>query len=386
MLLQKVQFLSSKTTHFIQKKISVNRRSLSHKFIMIDSWAVNKTLENVSASTRSFPSKSEGIALCSAFMLFSVSITAGNLLTLVLFAATKPLRRKSSFLVLNMHMTFADLMLGAFTLPFYIYLVGDDYQLWTAKYDFEHMAYKIFDASFDNIFLLGSYISAASISCERFYAVFWPFKHRSLSTRTYRITIFSIWTFAVLLSTLITFLYVSSSFESSLYVFIPVVLGLTVIICVCNIAIWRNFQRERVATQHRNGASRNRRLTKTLLLMSTLALVCWLPLIILNILINMTKTSIPRKFYLMVNILNYSNSFVNPIVYVFRIPEFQQALRSCDTKRRPAIKMVKTERRNRKVAPITPETQLRILRNDPSHLQVEVEQEGIRKLSFSQLR
>ena len=384
MLLQKVEFLSSKTTHFIQKKISVNRRSLSHKFIMIDSWAVNKTLENVSASTRSFPSKSEGIALCSAFILSSVLITAGNLLTLVLFAATKPLRKKSLFLVMNM--AFADLMLGAFTLPFYIYLVGDYYQLWTAKYDSEHMAYKIFYAGFDNIFLLGSCISAASISCERFYAVFWPFKHRSLSTRTYRITIFSIWTFAVLLSTLITLLYVSSSFKSSLYVFIPVVLGLTVIICVCNIAIWRNFQRERVAAQHRNGASRNRRLTKTLLLMSILALLCWLPLGILNILSCITRTSIPWKFYYMVNILNYSNSFVNPIVYVFRIPEFQQALRSRYTKRRPAIKMVKTERRNRKVAPITPETQLRILRNDPSHLHVEVEQEDIRKLSFSQLR
>ena len=152
MLLQKVEFLSSKTTHFIQKKISVNRRSLSHKFIMIDSWAVNKTLENVSASTRSFPSKSEGIALCSAFILSSVLITAGNLLTLVLFAATKPLRKKSLFLVMNM--AFADLMLGAFTLPFYIYLVGDDYQLWTAKYDFEHMAYIIFYASFDNIFFI----------------------------------------------------------------------------------------------------------------------------------------------------------------------------------------------------------------------------------------
>ena len=144
-------------------------------------------------------------------------------------------------------------------------------------------------------------------------------------------------------------------------------LGLTVIICVCNIAIWRNFQRERVAAQHRNGASRNRRLTKTLLLMSTLALVCWLPLIILNILINMTKTSIPSKFYLMVNILNYSNSFVNPIVYVFRIPEFQQALRSCCTKRKPAVKMVKIERRDQNVAPRTPDIELRILRNDPSH-------------------
>ena len=220
-------------------------------------------MENVSAFTRSFPSKEERIALCSALILSSVLIIAGNLLTLVLFAVTKPLRRKSLFLVMNM--AFADLMLGAFTLPFYIFVVG----------------------GFDGIFLLGSYIFAASISCERFYAVFWPFK---------------------------------------------------------------------------------------------------LPLSILNILSCITRTSIPWKFYYMVNILSYSNSFVNPIVYVFRIPEFQQALRSCYTKRRPAIKMVKTERRNRKVAPITPETQLRILRNDPSHLQVEVEQEDIRKLSFSQLR
>ena len=333
-------------------------------------------MENASAFTRSFPSKEERIALCSALILSSVLIIAGNLLTLVLFAVTKPLRRKSLFLVMNM--AFADLMLGAFTLPFYIFLVGGYYQLWTAKYDSEHMAYKIFYTSFDSMFLLGSYIFAASISCERCYAVFWPFKHRSLSTRTYRITIILLWTIAILLSTLTTLLYVSSSFESGLYVFIPVVLGLTVIICVCNIAIWRSSQHESVTSQHRNGASRNRRLTKTLLLMSILALLCWLPLGILNILSCIARTSIPWKFYYMVNILNYSNSFVNPIVYVFRIPEFQQALRSCYTKRRPAIKMVKIERRNRRVAPRTPEIELGTLRNDPTRLQVEVEREGMK--------
>ena len=374
----------------LKKRILFRKRlfTLIHLVIsvMIDSSAVNKTMENASAFTRRFPSKAEGIALCSALSLSLVLIIAGNLLTLVPFAVTKPLRRKSLFLVLNM--AFADLMLGAFTLPFYIFFVGGDYQLWTVKYDSEHMTYQIFYTSLDYIFLFSSYISAASISCERFYAVFWPFKHRSLSTRTYRVIIFLIWTLAVLVSTLINLLnfYDSSSFESILYVFIPVALGLTIIICVCNIAIWRNFQHQSVDSQHRNKASRNRRLTKTLLLVSILALLCWLPLIILNVLIYIPATSIPWKFYFMVNILNYSNSFVNPIVYVFRIPEFQQALRSCYTKRRPAIKMVKTERRNRKVAPITPETQLRILRNDPSHLQVEVEQEDIRKLSFSQLR
>ena len=95
-----------------------------------------------------------------------------------------------------------------------------------------------------------------------------------------------IWTLAVLVSTLINLLnfYDSSSFESILYVFIPVALGLTIIVCVCNIAIWRNFQQESVVSHNRNGASRNRSLTKTLLLLSILALVCWLPLIIMDVL------------------------------------------------------------------------------------------------------
>ena len=336
---------------------------------MIESSAVNKTMENASAFTRSFPSKAEGIALCSTFILSSVLIIAGNLLTLVLFTVTKPLRRKSLFLVINM--AFADLLLGTFSVPFYIYFTGDAYQLWTAKYGFYLMVFKCIDV----IFSFGSFLSAAFISCERLYAVYCPFKHRLLSTKTYRIAIFILWTFAALLSTILYLLSVFTSIRSALYVSVLVLLGLTVIICVCNIAIWRNFKHQSIDSQHRNGASRNRRLTKTLLLVSILALLCWLPLIILNILIFITKTSIPLKFYEMANILNYSNSFVNPIVYVFRIPEFQQALRLCCSTRTPVIKMVKFKGGNRTAALRTLEIELKILRNDPTRLQVDGERE-----------
>ena len=319
---------------------------------MIHSSAVNKTMENTSAFTRSFPSKAEGIALCSAFILSSVLIIAGNFLTLVLFVVTKPLRRKSLFLVMNM--AFADLLLGTFSVPFYIYIVGDDYQLWTAEDSLFLVVFKCIDS----IFTFGSYLSAASISCERLYAVYWPFKYRLLSTKTYCIAIFILRTFAALSSTMLILLSEFNSIGSALYVSVLVLLGLTIIICVCNIAIWRNFQHQRVDSQHRNGASRNRRLTKTL-----------------NVIIYIPETSIPWKFYFMVNILNYSNSFVNPIVYVFRIPEFQQALRLCCTKSRPAIKTVKIKGRNRTATPRTPEIESRILRNDPTLLQVDVERE-----------
>ena len=247
---------------------------------MIDMSAVNESQQNTSEFSKRFPSKSEGIALCSVFMLSSVLIIAGNSLALVLFAVTKPLRRKSLFLVMNM--AFADLMLGTFSVPFYIYFVGYDYQLWTAKFSFHPMVFRCIDA----IFLFGSYLSAAFISCERFYAVYWPFHHRSLSTRTYCIAIFILWTLAVLLPSFLTLLTVFSSFESAVYVAVYVQWCLTITVCVCNIGIWRNSKHGMFTSQQQNRASRNKRLTKTLLFVSMLALISWLPLLIMNILMS----------------------------------------------------------------------------------------------------
>ena len=191
--------------------------------------AVNESLKNTSEFAKRFPSKSEGIALCSVFMLSSVLIIAGSLLALVLFAVNKTLRRKSLFLVMNM--AFADLMLGTISVPFYIYFVGDAYQLWTAKFGFHLVVFRCIVATF----MFGSYLSAAFISCERFFAVCWPFHHRSLSARTYYITIFILWILAVFLSSILTLLGVFSSFKSALYVVVIVQLCLTIIICVSNI-------------------------------------------------------------------------------------------------------------------------------------------------------
>ena len=59
----------------------------------------------------------EGIALCAAFILIFLFIVGGNLLTVVLFAVDRRLRKRSLLLVINM--AFADLMLGTVALPIY---------------------------------------------------------------------------------------------------------------------------------------------------------------------------------------------------------------------------------------------------------------------------
>ena len=160
-------------------------------------------MENISAttalnntflsSTKDLPSKSEGIALCITFAIAAVFIVVGNFFTIVLFAVNTKLRKKSLVLIINM--AFADVMLGALTLPLYVYFwVGPDYQLWANN------VHKTLIASFiilDTIFSQASLISAVFISIERFHAIFWPLKHQTLSMRAYCIVIFMVWSQAI---------------------------------------------------------------------------------------------------------------------------------------------------------------------------------------------
>ena len=159
------------------------------------------------------PSKAQGIAVVTALMFESGLIVMGNVLTIILFAGEKKLRKKSLFLVVNMAL--ADVMLGAVSLPLWVYfLVGPYYLLWTAKtntavvYSFNFL---------DTTFSQSSLISAVFISCERFYAVYCPLKHKTLSTRAYGIAIFMVWSLAIVVSTVFLLsLYLESYKEAAL--------------------------------------------------------------------------------------------------------------------------------------------------------------------------
>ena len=70
-----------------------------------------------------FPSRAEEIVVCSALLFEALFIVMGNLVTIVFFALEKELReRKNLFLVINM--AFADVMLGAVSVPFFFFFKG----------------------------------------------------------------------------------------------------------------------------------------------------------------------------------------------------------------------------------------------------------------------
>ena len=290
-------------------------------------------MTNVSASTSSssfssrtklFPN-AQIIAWSFAFSAQAVAVVMGNMLAIALFAFNKKLRKKKS-LYLVMNMAFADLMLGGIFLPSFIFfLVTPENQ---ASYEISF---------FRNIicafFSLASSITAALISAERFYAIYWPLKHRTLSTRAYRLVILMVWTLAILFSTVYVLLFWS---PMALYSFLCLyILFLVLTICGLNIGIWRKFK-QKTPSHQQNRAFQQQRLTKALLYVSVFTLISWIPISLCN-LIGSFGYNIHDHILLLAYFMYLSSSFINPVVYAIRIPEFKQALPNACCFRRRAL-------------------------------------------------
>ena len=247
----------------------------------------------------------------------AVVIVVGNLLTIVLFALTKKLRsKKSLYLVLNM--AFADLFLGGVCLPMYVHFLARLPLHGQVKLD--EKTPTIFRSIFF-VFAQASFITAALISAERFYAIYWPLKHRqTLSTRAYRFVILTVWTLSILGSLFTVFLLQFSSLMALNSFLFLIFVSVLLIISGLNFGVWRKIQQQTVP-HHQNRVLQRRRLTKTLLLVSLIAMDSWLPPLVYN-LIAFLGYRMSNNISLITSFTYFSNSFINPIVYALRDRSF----------------------------------------------------------------
>ena len=284
-----------------------------------------RIMKNLSASTsplnNSFSamdemlSEAQVIAWSCALASEAVVIVLGNLLTIVLFTFNRKLRNKKR-LYLVMNMAFADLVLGGASLPLFVYFMVTRSRLYFSE--FPSFLKIIFMVS-----SVASFTTAALISAERFYAIFWPLKHRTLSTRAYKLVILMAWILPILFSTAYILLFRLSlrgffAF-STLYS-----LFLIVTICGLSIIIWRKIQQKSVPC-HQNRDTQIRRLTKTLSLVSVVTLSTMIPAIILNLL-RIFGQKISSNTLVFTYFIYFSRSFINPMMYALRMPEFRQGL------------------------------------------------------------
>ena len=272
-------------------------------------------------------SSSECITWFALFLTESVAIVTVNLLSIIIFIKNSNLRTRAMYLVINL--TVADNFVGGISSIFLFEILGYDCQIVTVGSN---------TAPEGNItlfvfrwFPLTSLTSIAVISLDRMHATFRPLRHRNIKKWVYWVTIGAIWVLAAVMSTVITLVYLRFGMQEPL----PLYLWLSYC-CLCLLVICVSYTSIAVRywcaarPQHHGATSRQRKLTVTLLIMTIVSLLFWLPYLIFTFVILTGRRSLSFQQMMRVRfillLLFYTNSFVNPIIYTIRIPEFRKAL------------------------------------------------------------
>ena len=259
----------------------------------------------------------------------SVTIIALNSLTVIAFFRDRSLRKRSTYLVISLAV--ADMFTGGTSPLDLFYNVGETCNFWRHKREHWYRIPQVFLFWF----LVCSFINMTVISLERLNATFWPFRHRTIKKSVYWVVIIAIWLTALLFSctcTLIIGYYYPHKPGYYYYAWGSFISICLVVICVSYVSI---FVKLRFGNQprHHGAASRERKLTITLFTVTFLSLLLWLPYVITtflffatNILSSLSEITLFRLELGSV-ILVYANCFLNPILYVMRMPGFRRALK-----------------------------------------------------------
>ena len=226
----------------------------------------------------------------------------------------RPLQSNLRFLIINLAV--ADVLVGALTIPLYIYHIAVDF-----SFGPEFAIFRMLDVftAFASIF------SLVAVAAERFVAIFWPLKYEYAKPKTYSFVIAVVWLLAACLGLLMVLRTLGKISMNVFYV--PMMVSFFVSLGVLPLfysLIWI------VARRNQADESRGfeKRLALTLLVVTCFFVAMWLPFQVLNILHYYNiKCGAHCNFHLITlsKLLHYGNSFINPIIYAFRVPGFKRA-------------------------------------------------------------
>ena len=278
------------------------------------------------------PSSSECIAWLTVLMTESVAIVTLNILTIIFFIKNRGLRKRSMYLVINLAVT--DMFVGGYAEARSFFLTGVGCNFW--QYNLSH--FELWDRvtnALHNAFISTSITNLAAISLERLHSTFRPFKHRLIKKWVFKRAVAFIWVTAGLYSIAFQVIWKLGDKSQvyyllvSRYSFISISLFF-IFVSYVSIAVKISCG---ARPKHHGAASREKKLTKTLFIMTVVSLMVWLPFVVFNYfrLIGnsfVITLSLSTHFHLFnaFLFLFYANSLVNPILYAFRMPEFKRAL------------------------------------------------------------
>ena len=280
-------------------------------------------------------SSSECIIWFAAYLVVAVAIVTVNLLSIILFITNSNLRTRGMYLVINL--TVVDILVGGLS-TFYLLLINTHKACKTVIVRLPREGnISVYFVSL--WFTLTSLTNITVISLERMHATFRPFSHRVIKKWVYRVTICVVWVLAGMMSTATIMLFFFGKTWSHhqylresycvLCLFVTCACYASIIVKICCGA----------RPQHHGAARRQRKLTVTLLIMTIVSVLLWLPYTVATFVYHTTDsirslsdTKI-KRLNMSLLLLFYTNSFVNPLVYTIRMPEYRKALLLLFTRR-----------------------------------------------------
>ena len=255
---------------------------------------------------------------CTVLTIEATLICFGNAFTIFVFWHQRASFKRAWYLLINLAV--ADLLVGLTVLT----------RTLTYKPS-RQLAHA--DDIFSTFFLLFATVSLLClmvISLERVYAVLWPLRHRVTSTQAYIISIVLVWTGGFCTATLEVIrstgmiseksanLVINSLFFTSLVV----VLG-----AYLTIRKRLNKPNHLVETQNRRTVEQNVKLSKSLFVVIGLSFTCWLPAVVVHTRFPFCSDCERDILHWTTIIISSANSLVNPVVYCFKMPAFESAMR-----------------------------------------------------------
>ena len=225
-------------------------------------------------------------------------------------------RKRPHYLLTSL--AIADLVVGLLAVPLYI-IVADPGQklLPRALYDCVDMF-----AGKSSMFTL------AAISLERLHAIARPLRHRQVTLGHYTIAIVTPWILSFMVASTRVLLHFSVLTKKEFVIVVTISLSAPLLTtCFAYCLIWR----KQSSSIHNNEmrARNDARLLRTSLIITVAFVFSWLPFEILTIVASLCISCQKHSFLLVIypiKLLQYSNSFINFVIYCLRMPEFKRTL------------------------------------------------------------
>lgn len=257
------------------------------------------------------------------FAVESLVIFAVNVITIVIFWKLRFVLKRTYYLLINL--TVADLIVGFGVLEIVTknsWKVERSERLEWGRFIF----LDIFSGT-------ASMTSLLLIAVERFCAIVLPLRHRTLTKGNYMHCIAGVW-IASLLTTMVRLAPEFVLRNSVLAIVSSWILTSSIAVClilICGLytAIWFSSNKDDPRIR-RDKRVRNKRLAKTLFIVTTISVITWLPFSMTFVLpqhVKIQENCIVYSVLFGTRFMQLANSLINPAVYCYRMHEFNRTLK-----------------------------------------------------------